>query len=180
MLLQEVCKFACLLHNPSTADYRKWLAPGACFDLGCRCGPKAVGGEGVVGAIEEGMAAVSCHGIAGSWVAFFSRCRRYRCRQDCVLYDLSALSLLPRADPVVSLVLSSARPTIGAPQVHSVFVRGRRVVTVIRTSIPRTWPALLNLHRKFRAGTGRRPRHGRQHGAGCGGQLADRRVLPGG
>ena len=60
-ILQEVCKFACLLHNPSTADYRKWLAPGACFDLGCRCGPKAVGGEGVVGAIEEGMAAVSCH-----------------------------------------------------------------------------------------------------------------------
>jgi len=97
-----VCKFACLLHNPSTADYRKWLAPGACFDLGCRCGPKAVGGEGVVGAIEEGMAA------------------------DCVLYDLSAFSLLPRADPVVSLVLSSARPTIGAPQVHSVFVRVSR------------------------------------------------------
>ena len=80
-----MCKFACLLHNPSTADYRKWLAPGACFDLGCRCGPKAVGGEGVVGAIEEGMAAVSRHDIAGIWVAFFSR----RCGQDCVLYDLS-------------------------------------------------------------------------------------------
>ena len=73
-----MCKFACLLHNPSTADYRKWLAPGACFDLGCRCGPKAVGGEGVVGAIEEGMAAVSCHDIAGIWVAFFSRCQRHR------------------------------------------------------------------------------------------------------
>ena len=32
---------------------------------------------------------------------------------DCVLYDLDAFSLLPHADPIVSLVLSSARPTVG-------------------------------------------------------------------
>jgi len=48
---------------------------------------------------------------------------------DCVLFDLGALSLLPRADPIVSLVLSSARPAVGGSQVHTVFVGGERVVT---------------------------------------------------
>eukprot|EP00746_Dinoflagellata_sp_MGD_P148932 gnl/MRDRNA2_/MRDRNA2_81053_c0_seq2.p1 gnl/MRDRNA2_/MRDRNA2_81053_c0~~gnl/MRDRNA2_/MRDRNA2_81053_c0_seq2.p1 ORF type:complete len:460 (-),score=80.85 gnl/MRDRNA2_/MRDRNA2_81053_c0_seq2:13-1320(-) len=100
----EVCKFASMLHNPSTAEYRRWPKPRDVYDLGCRDGVVAVGLEGVVGAIEEGMSA------------------------DCVLYDLSALSLLPRADPIVSLVLSSARPSVGGSQVHTVFVRGMRVV----------------------------------------------------
>ena len=27
-------------------------------------------------------ASVSCHDIAGIWVAFFSRCQRYRCQQE--------------------------------------------------------------------------------------------------
>ena len=28
------------------------------------------------------LSVVSGHDIAGIWVAFFSRCQRYRCRQD--------------------------------------------------------------------------------------------------
>ena len=39
---------------------------------------------------------------------------------DCVLYDLDAFSLLPHADPIVSLVLSSARPTIGTYSLEQV------------------------------------------------------------
>ena len=39
----------------------------------------------------EGEEAVSCHNIAGIWVAFFSRCQRYRCGQ--VLTDGGALIL---------------------------------------------------------------------------------------
>ena len=35
---------------------------------------------------------VSHHDIAGIWVAFFSRCQRYPCRQDCV-------SVVPAGDP---------------------------------------------------------------------------------
>ena len=32
---------------------------------------------------SAGQMEVSCHGIAGIWVAFFSRCQRYRCGQAC-------------------------------------------------------------------------------------------------
>eukprot|EP01043_Picozoa_sp_COSAG02_P001738 COSAG02_NODE_37_length_48203_cov_57.745708_22_plen_556_part_00 len=105
----EVTKFASLIHNPSTAEYRDWPSPKQIFDLGCRCGKKAVtvgvdAASSQVGRIEVGAVA------------------------DCVLYDLDAFSLLPHADPIVSLVLSSARPTIGGSQVHTVFVGGERVV----------------------------------------------------
>ena len=35
--------------------------------------------EQVAEAVEELALIVSCHDIAGIWVAFFSRCQRYRC-----------------------------------------------------------------------------------------------------
>ena len=41
---------------------------------------------------------------------------------DCVLYDLDAFSLLPHADPIVSLVLSSARPTVGRQTVFVIVI----------------------------------------------------------
>ena len=47
---------------------------------------------------------------------------------DCVLYDLNAFSLLPRADPVTSLVMGSQRPWCGGSQVDRVWVRGIEVV----------------------------------------------------
>ena len=31
--------------------------------------------------MPDALRAVSCHDIAGIWVAFFSRCQRYRCGQ---------------------------------------------------------------------------------------------------
>ena len=65
---------------------------------------------------------------------------------DCVLYDLDAFSLLPHADPIVSLVLSSARPTVGTyllkqnePSLHF-------VALYLYSSVPRTIIKTISIH----------------------------------
>jgi hypothetical protein len=78
--------------------------------MGCQGGASAVGLGGIVGEVEAGRLA------------------------DCVLYDLTAFSLLPRADPIASLVLSSARPQSDKPQVAQVWVEGKLTVAAGKPS----------------------------------------------
>lgn len=102
----EAAKFACLLPNARTPEYRRWLKPrDVLLDMGSRCGRRAVGlGNGNSNLIAPGQPA------------------------DVVLYDLTAFSLLPRADPFTTVLHSSGRPHAGGPQIARVYVNGRAVV----------------------------------------------------
>ncbi|CAI5532706.1 unnamed protein product [Closterium sp. Naga37s-1] len=69
----------------TTPEYRHWLSPREVLRMAAEGGAAAVGMRGRAGAIKRGYVA------------------------DAVLVDLTALSMLPRADPVGQLVLTRQR-----------------------------------------------------------------------
>jgi len=97
--LLEAIKIGTILHNTTDGDYRQWLTP------------------------HEAVQMASLGGATGLGMAVQAGTLEIDRKADLVLYDLTALSLLPRTDPVGLLVLG--RPT---QAVHSVWVDGRRVV----------------------------------------------------
>ncbi|MFT0813768.1 amidohydrolase [Synechococcus sp. OH20] len=97
--LLEAIKIGTILHNITDPDYRHWISPRESVEMASRGGAIGLGLGEKLGSLEVGKQA------------------------DLVLYDLTQLSLLPRTDPIGLLVLG--RPT---QVVHSVWVRGKRVV----------------------------------------------------
>lgn len=97
--LLEAIKIGTILHNITDPDYRHWISPRESIEMASRGGAIGLGLGEELGSLEVGKQA------------------------DLVLYDLTQLSLLPRTDPIGLLVLG--RPT---QVVHSVWVRGKRVV----------------------------------------------------
>lgn len=111
----SAAKLACLLPNVKTAEYRQWLRPrDVLLEMGCRYGRAAVGLNTATGGVPVDESIEST--IAPGAVA------------DLVLYDLTSLSLLPRADPFTSLLLGSGRPGFGSSQVVWSWVAGRAAV----------------------------------------------------
>ena len=102
----EALKLATTLPCVTTPEYRQWpSARQTALTLAAKNGYAAVGMRGRAGELEVGMAA------------------------DVTLWDLTALALLPRTDPISLLVLGSRTQAPGAGSVlHSCWVRGRRVV----------------------------------------------------
>ena len=76
------------------------------FMIGCKCGRHSVGLNW-----NKGDELIGVGNVA-----------------DVVMYDLTALSLLPRADPFTSILLSGGRPATGGSQIDRVFVRGKTVI----------------------------------------------------
>lgn len=101
----EALKLASMLQNITTPEYRDWEDPKRVLREASENGYAAVGMQGEGGVLEEGRVA------------------------DLSLWDLTALSLLPRTDPANLLVLGSRTqaPSAGSALAES-FVRGRRVV----------------------------------------------------
>ena len=120
-------KLACLLPNVKTPEYRNWLKPrDVLLEMGCRCGRESVGlcasstsakmthtATADIDKEDEDDALISVGRVA-----------------DLVLYDLTSLSLLPRADPFTSILLSGARPggAAAGSQIDVVWVNGKQVV----------------------------------------------------
>ncbi|CAK9034894.1 unnamed protein product [Durusdinium trenchii] len=104
--MTEALKLSCLLSPLTSTDYHKWLTTRETLRMASEGGYMAMGMEGA-GRIEVGCAA------------------------DVTLWDLTAMSMLPRGDPASLLVLG--RPQQGPSQagsaLHSTFVRGRRVLS---------------------------------------------------
>uniref|UniRef100_A0A7S4ET46 Amidohydrolase-related domain-containing protein n=1 Tax=Chrysotila carterae TaxID=13221 RepID=A0A7S4ET46_CHRCT len=102
----EAIKLATTLPCVLSAEYRRWpAARRAALTLAAKNGYQAVGMGGQAGEIVEGACA------------------------DLTLWDLTALSLLPRTDPLSLLVLGSRTQAAGAGSaLHSCWVRGRQVV----------------------------------------------------
>ena len=102
----EVLKLATTLPCVVSPEYRQWpAARHTALALAAKNGHAAVGMSGVAGELAEGFAA------------------------DVTLWDLTALALLPRTDPLSLLVLGSRTQAPGAGSVlHSCWVRGRRVI----------------------------------------------------
>lgn len=102
----EVIKLATMLHTVSTPEYRQWpRARHLALDIAAKGGYKAVNYGGKAGVIAEGMMA------------------------DVGLYNLSALSLLPRTDPLQLLVCGSRTqaPDAGSA-LDAAWVDGVRVI----------------------------------------------------
>ena len=53
--------------------------------------------------MPDALRAVSCHDIAGIWVAFFSRCQRYRYGQA-RLFNTLAIEAVPPTHPLAPLL----------------------------------------------------------------------------
>lgn len=101
----ETLKLSALLSTLVTPDYRQWVTPRQALAMA------TVGGAAAVGLAPRGGV------IAPGAVA------------DVCIWDLTALSMLPRGDPVSSLVLG--RPQgggAGGAALAAVWVRGRRLV----------------------------------------------------
>jgi cytosine/adenosine deaminase-related metal-dependent hydrolase len=127
--MHEVMKLTAILHTLRTREYRDWLEPRDVLRMATAGGYAAVNMKGASGVLAVGAAA------------------------DVVLYDLLALSMLPRADPIGTLVLG--RPSAGAAcgdALHSMWVRGRRVnaagapatvdVGKLRADLAATYPCI--------------------------------------
>lgn len=97
--LLEAIKIGSILHNITDPDYRSWITPKQSVEMACLGGAKGLGVHNHLGSITVGKKA------------------------DLVLYDLTALSLLPRTDPIGLLVLG--RPV---NVIDSVWVDGRPIV----------------------------------------------------
>ena len=68
--------------------------------------------------------AVSCHDIAGIWVAFFSRCQRYRCRQA----DRAISKFTPRRDACALTQLGPRSFTVTHTEADSSWGMASRMV----------------------------------------------------
>lgn len=101
----EALKLSSMLQSITTPEYRDWEDPKRILREASENGYAAVGMQKEGGLLEVGRVA------------------------DLSLWDLTALSLLPRTDPANLLVLGSRTqaPTAGSG-LAEVFVRGRRVV----------------------------------------------------
>ena len=117
-----------MLPNVKTPEYRHWLKPReVLLDMACTCGRSAVGlnrpgADGDVDPVAVGAVADLC------------------------LFDLTAFSLLPRADPFTSLLLSGGRPAAGGPQLKCAWVAGDLVVAgglPTRVDLPRVREEIL-------------------------------------
>ncbi|CAI5477437.1 unnamed protein product [Closterium sp. Yama58-4] len=101
----EAMKMACIVNPLTTPEYRHWLSPREVLKMAAEGGAAAVGMRGQAGQIKPGYMA------------------------DAVLVDLTALSMLPRADPVGQLVLTRQSSGIAGNTVHSVWVNGRLLLS---------------------------------------------------
>ncbi|MBF2028954.1 MAG: amidohydrolase [Oscillatoriales cyanobacterium C42_A2020_001] len=97
--LLEALKLGTILHTLTEPDYRHWLTPRQTVQMAALGGAKGVNLADQIGTLEVGKKA------------------------DLVMYDLTNLSLLPRTDPIRSLILG--RPT---HVVEAVWVDGTQVV----------------------------------------------------
>lgn len=95
----EAIKIGTLLHNTTDLEYRHWITPRQAIKMASLGGAKGLNMADELGSLTIGKKA------------------------DLVLYDLTNLSVLPRTDPIASLVLG--RPT---NVVDTVWVNGERVV----------------------------------------------------
>lgn len=102
--LLEAIKLACILNPLTSGEYRDWLSPRHVISMATEGGAEALGLSGKCGQIKED---------------FFA---------DLALYDLTALSLLPRTDPIGLLVLGRPSQGVGGNALHSVWVRGHRIL----------------------------------------------------
>jgi 5-methylthioadenosine/S-adenosylhomocysteine deaminase len=109
--MHEVMKYVALLHTLRTREYRQWLEPRQVLRLGTEGGYAAVALQGQGGVIREGALA------------------------DVTLYDLTALALLPRSDPIATLVLGRPVGGVGGEALHSIWVNGRRLLAA---GVPQT------------------------------------------
>jgi len=96
----EVIKQAAILHNPTDPDYSRWLRPAEVIEMATINGARALGVQAELGTIAPGK------------------------RADFSLFDLHALSMLPRTDPLTLVVLG--RPDKEA--LRGVWVNGRRII----------------------------------------------------
>lgn len=129
--MTEAIKMTSLVSSLNSTDYKQWLSAREALNLACEGGHAAVGMQNTAGKVEVGRIA------------------------DITLWDLTALSMLPRGDAASLLVLG--RPQQGPPCAGSalaaVFVGGRRVLahgeplgidvrdlrrTLWKASVPRT------------------------------------------
>ena len=101
--MTEALKLCCLLSPLTSVEYQRWLTAREALRCATRGGYEALG--------MDGRLAVGC-------------------AADVALWDLTALSLLPRGDAASLLVLGRPQqgPREAGPALHSAFVRGRRVV----------------------------------------------------
>ena len=102
--MTEVMKLTCLVHTLSTREYRDWFEPRDALRMATEGGYAAVNLKGKGGIVAEGALA------------------------DLTLWDLTALSLLPKADPIGTLVLGRPSAGCGGSALHSVWVNGRRLM----------------------------------------------------
>ena len=104
--MTEAIKAAALVSTLASPDYREWLSGREALRLAYAGGAAAVGLADRAGRVARG---------------------RYA---DLTLWDLTALSLLPRNDPASTLALG--RPSAGPPRagaaLDAVWVAGRRLV----------------------------------------------------
>ncbi|CAI5929285.1 unnamed protein product [Closterium sp. NIES-65] len=103
----EAVKMACIVNPLTTPEYRHWLSPREVLRMAAEGGAVAVGMKGRAGQIKPGYVA------------------------DAVLVDLTALSMLPRADPVGQLVLTRQSRPCGATGAHQTKVRGHGRVSEV-------------------------------------------------
>ncbi|HEY9639457.1 MAG TPA: amidohydrolase [Coleofasciculaceae cyanobacterium] len=97
--LLEAIKIGTILHNVTDTDYRYWISPREAIAMASLGGAKGLNLADEMGSLTVGKKA------------------------DVVLYDLTHLSLLPRTDPIGSLVLG--RPS---QAIDSAWVNGRQVI----------------------------------------------------
>ena len=107
--MHEVMKLTALLHTISTREYRDWFEPREVVKMATEGGYRAVNMAGKGGVLTAGAVA------------------------DVVLYDLTAVSMLPLADPIGTLVLGRPSPGGGAGAacgnaLHSLWVAGARLI----------------------------------------------------
>ena len=100
----EVMKLTTLLNTLDTREYRQWLEPKDVVRMATAGGYAAVDMAGKAGVLAPGAEADLC------------------------LYDLTALSMLPLADPVGSLVLGRPHSGPGGAALCDAWVRGRHVI----------------------------------------------------
>ena len=100
----EVMKLTALLNTLDTGEYRDWLEPKDVVKLATAGGYAAVNMKGKAGVLAVGA------------------------ESDVVLYDLTALSMLPLADPLGSLVLGRPSAGVGGAALSCTWVRGRRLI----------------------------------------------------
>jgi len=100
----EVMKLTCLLNTLDTPEYRRWMEPRTALRLASAGGYAAVNMAGRGGVMRPGAVA------------------------DVTLYDLTALSMLPIADPIGSLVLGRPSGGPGGEALWAAWVRGVQLV----------------------------------------------------